>query len=60
LPLIRKGRNFHEPSVWTDSISALPFLIEKYSDKPSVNLLKLQKLQEKNDKEVIYWLRRWP
>lgn len=58
-PFIWKGRDFHEPSVRTDSISALPILIEKYSDKPSVNLLKLRKSQKRNDKEVIYWLRRW-
>jgi hypothetical protein len=41
--------------IWfTVSISALLAPIEKHSDKPSVNLLKLQKLQERKDKELIY------
>jgi hypothetical protein len=41
--------------IWfTVSITALLVLIEKHSDKPSVNLLKLRKFQERKDKELIY------
>jgi hypothetical protein len=41
--------------IWfTVSISPLLVLIEKHSDEPSVNLLKLRKLQERKDKELIY------
>lgn len=47
--------NLLNERVWfTVSISALLALIEKHSDKPSVNLLKLQKLHDRRDKELIY------